>query len=64
MDIWRYLGCLMYIGGTIESKHKRYWSLIHKLSKFLGLKRFEQIHRYFTLQKDRFSIIQTDELFT
>jgi Transposase IS4 len=63
-DIWRYLGCLIYMGGTTESKHEKYWSSVHRLGEFLGLKRFEQIHRYFTLQKDFSSTTQATKSFT
>ena len=48
-DIWRYIGCLLYMGAHIESQHSQYWSSSHQLGRFLGLKRFEQIHHYFTI---------------
>jgi Transposase IS4 len=51
-DIWRYMGCLLYIGESIEGKHEKYWSSLHQMGRFLGLKRFEQIHRFFTLRNE------------
>ena len=49
-DIWRYIGCLLYMGLHIERKHEEYWSKTHSLQSSMSLKRFEQIHRYFTLR--------------
>lgn len=49
-EIWRYLGCLFYMASHIEREHKAYWSGTHRLGRFMGLKRWEQIHRYFTLR--------------
>jgi Transposase IS4 len=63
-DIWRYLGCLLYMGQSIESQHTKYWSLSHRLGEFLALKRFQQIHRYLTLRDDCSWPKQPDEPFT
>lgn len=49
-EIWRYIGCLIYMGLHIESQCKEYWGSLHHLSEFLDLKYFQQIHHYFTLQ--------------
>jgi Transposase IS4 len=49
-DIWRYIGCLLYMGEHIEKKHEEYWSKTHRLYECLSLERFQQIHRYFTLR--------------
>jgi len=49
-DIWRYIGCLLYMGEHIEKKHEEYWQKSHCLNKSLSLERFQQIHRYLTLR--------------
>nr|AEH41556.1 hypothetical protein [Endocarpon pusillum] len=49
-DIWRYIGCLLYMGEHIEKKHEEYWQMSHCLNKSLSLERFQQIHRYLTLR--------------
>jgi len=49
-DIWRYIGCLLYMGEHIEKKHEEYWGNSHRLNECLSLKRFQQIHRYLTLR--------------
>ena len=41
------------MGIHIEKKHENYWHSPHELGKSLGIKRYQQIHRYFTL-RDRF----------
>jgi Transposase IS4 len=62
-DIWRYLGCLVYMGFAGETKLANYWSKSHKLGRFLSMKRFQQIHRYFTI-RDEFSFpCRSDETF-
>jgi Transposase IS4 len=38
------------MGLHIEKKREEYWSNLHNLNDSLSLKRFEQIHRYFTLR--------------
>jgi Transposase IS4 len=50
IEIWRYIGCLIYMGLHIEKKREDYWANSHCLNESLSLKRFEQIHRYFTLR--------------
>jgi Transposase IS4 len=52
-DIWRYIGCLLYMGYHKEGKHEEHWGENGYLNEFLSLIRFQQIHRYFTL-RDRF----------
>jgi Transposase IS4 len=64
IDIWRYLGCLLYMEEKAESEHAKYWSSLHRLGRFLGLKRFDQIHRYFTIRDEFSSPKQTGEPFT
>ena len=49
-DIWRYIGCLLYMGEHIEKKHEEYWQGSHHLKECFSLERFQQIHRYFTLR--------------
>jgi Transposase IS4 len=49
-EIWRYIGCLIYMGLHIESQREEYWGSLQHLGESLGLKRFQQIHRYFTLR--------------
>jgi Transposase IS4 len=49
-DIWRYISCLLYMGTYIERKYEEYWLENRYLTQFLNLKRFQQIHRYFTLR--------------
>lgn len=62
-DIWRYLGCLLYMGETIESQHSVYWSPLYHLGEFLDPKSFQQIHRYFTIRDDDSDPKRTDEAF-
>jgi Transposase IS4 len=33
-DIWRYIGCLLYLGSHIERKHKEHWRKHGYLSSF------------------------------
>jgi Transposase IS4 len=49
-EIWRYIECLIYMGLHIEKKYKEYWANSYNLNESLSLKRFEQIHHYFTLR--------------
>jgi hypothetical protein len=51
-EIWRYIGCLVYMGMHIEREHTLYWSDSHRLGRFIGLKRYEQLHRYFHLRDE------------
>ena len=53
-DIWRYIGCLLYMGYHKKGKHEEHWQESGYLNEFLSLVRFQQIHRYFTL-RDKFS---------
>ena len=48
--IWRYLGCILYMGQHSESKFAVYWSPLHNLGRFLSCMRFEQIQCYLTLR--------------
>jgi Transposase IS4 len=41
IDIWRYLGCLIYIEIHTNAQRATYWSMSHRLGRFLSLKRFE-----------------------
>jgi len=49
-DIWRFIGCLLYMGAHKEARHEEHWSKAGYLSKFMSLVRYDQIHRYFTLR--------------
>ena len=53
-DIWQYLGSLLYMKMHIERKRENYWTKNSKLRQIFSLRRWEQIHRYFTL-RDRFT---------
>ena len=55
IDIWRYIGCLLYMGYHRLSKHKEHWSESGYLDEFINLVRYEQIHRYFTF-RDRTTV--------
>jgi Transposase IS4 len=50
VDIWRYLGCLVYMGIHMNRKYEEHWLKNGYLRQFMNLKRFQQIHRYCTLQ--------------
>jgi Transposase IS4 len=52
------------MGEKAEAEHAQYWSSSHRLGRFLGLKRFEQIYRYFTLRDEGSLPKQTNESFT
>jgi Transposase IS4 len=52
------------MGSTIEREHTKYWSSSHRLGDFLGLKRFEQIHRYFSLRDEESCPRRPDESWT
>ena len=43
-DIWRYIGCLLYMEYHKEDRHEEHWSKTEYLKKFMNLKRFQQIH--------------------
>jgi Transposase IS4 len=62
-DIWRYIGCLIYMGLHIEKRREEYWADSHRLNGSLSLIRFEQIHRYFTLRDQSVDPRQEDESF-
>ena len=49
-EIWRYIGCLFYMGLHIEKERAEYWQDSHRLGSYIGRERFEQIHRYFTIR--------------
>jgi Transposase IS4 len=40
-DIWRYIGCLLYIGNHIEKRHKDHWLKSGYLKQFINLKKFQ-----------------------
>ena len=48
-DIWRFIGCLLYMGYHRIANHEEHWSKNGHLRKFMSLRRYDQIHRYFTL---------------
>ncbi len=49
-EIWRYIGCLLYMGYNRVSKHEEHWQEQSYLKQFLTLMRYQQIHRYFTFR--------------
>ena len=49
-EMWRYIGCLIYMGIHIEKERGDYWQDSHRLGVYLSRTRFEQIHRYFTIR--------------
>jgi Transposase IS4 len=54
VEIWRYIGCQLYMGIHKEGRREDYWELDEKkkqsrLGRSLSLVRYEQIYRYFTL---------------
>jgi hypothetical protein len=49
-DIWRYIGCLLYIGLYVEARRKEHWIEKGYLRYFISLTRYNQIYRYFTLR--------------
>jgi Transposase IS4 len=49
-DIWRYIGCLFYIGEYIERERTQYWLKSYYLGESFSRICFEQIYRYFTLR--------------
>ena len=46
------------------SNHEDHWSESDYLRKFMNLKRYDQIHRYFTLRNGVTDPKQKDETFT
>lgn len=63
IDIQRFIGCLLYIGYHKLTNHKDYQSKSGHLRKFISLKRYKQIHRYFTLQDRAVYLKQKNEIF-
>jgi Transposase IS4 len=51
------------MGTHIERKHEEHWLENRYLTQFLSLKRFQQIHRYFTLQDKSAYLRQDGETF-
>ena len=50
-ELYRYLGILLFIDLRREPKHQKLWDPKgYHLGRFLGLNRYEQINRYFTLR--------------
>jgi Transposase IS4 len=49
-DIWRFIGCLLYMGYHQIANHEEHWSKSGYLRKFMSLRRYHQTHRYFTLR--------------
>jgi Transposase IS4 len=49
-DIWRYCGTLLYMGAHIERKREEYWTKSTQIATVFSIRRWEQIHRYFTLR--------------
>ena len=50
-EIYVYLGIHLYFGLYPLPVRNDYWKL-HKLGQFMGLKRFQQIHRFFSLNDE------------
>jgi hypothetical protein len=63
-EVWRYFGCLFYMGLHIEKERADYWKDSHKLGQYMGRERFEQIHRYFTIRDGSLYPRKKDEDFT
>jgi hypothetical protein len=51
------------MGTHIERKHEEHWLENGYLTQFLSLKRFQQIHRYFTLRDKSVHPRQDEETF-
>lgn len=56
-EVYGYLGIRIYMGMHAEPKQRDYWSRgpnkpIHRVSDIMSLKRFEAIHRRFTISED------------
>jgi hypothetical protein len=51
------------MGVHKEARHEEHWSKTGYLSKFLSLIRYEQIHRYFTLQDGAINPKKEEETF-
>jgi Transposase IS4 len=62
-DIWRYIGCLFYMGYHRKGRHEEHWQESGYLNQFLSLTRFQQIHRYFTLRDEFIHPRQENETF-
>jgi Transposase IS4 len=60
-EIYRFLGCLVYIGMHPESKRDDYWSRTHRLERYISLRRFKQLHRYFTIRDKGIHLKQPDK---
>lgn len=63
VDIWRYLGCRIYMGQHRVRLRESYWGENERLSGVFGKTRFEQIHRYITLRDAERSPRQPGECF-
>jgi hypothetical protein len=63
-EIWRYFGCLFYMGLHTEAERASYWKDSHRLGRYMGVERFDQIHRYFTIQDASIYPRRADEDFT
>jgi Transposase IS4 len=50
-EIYMYLGIHLHFGLYPLKVRDDYWK-IHKLGQFMGLKRFQQIHRFFSLNHE------------
>lgn len=62
-EIWRYLGTQLLMGGSEEGRREDYWEEDGKLRGVFGLRRWEQIHRYFTLRDDAINPRKEGECF-
>jgi Transposase IS4 len=63
-DIWRFIGCLLYMGYNRLENHEKHWSKGGRLRNFISLIRYDQIHRYFTLRDGAVDPKKEEETFT
>jgi Transposase IS4 len=63
-EIWRFIGCLLYMEVHIEAKYEDHWSKTGHLSKFMSLIYYDQIYRYFTLRDGAVEPRKEEEIFT
>jgi Transposase IS4 len=62
-DIWRFISCLLHMGYHKLSNHEDHWSKSSHLRKFMTLRRYDQIHRYFTLRNGAIDAKKKEETF-
>jgi hypothetical protein len=64
-EIYHYIAIWLYMGLHPEIERRAFWSLeTHKLSQFMSLLRFKQLHRYLLLRDEQLSPRKEEECFT